>query len=136
MTALRIPSWTVSFADLALLLLGCFVLINALQAPRAAPAQGAAAEGVSLAAGELFEPGEARLTPAGAARLASLAGTGRPRIVSRGEDGGASRYDGFELAAARAAAVGRALSKSGSAPAEIRLEPAPGEPQRLFISFP
>lgn len=132
MTAVRFPSWAVSFADLAFLLLGCFVLITALKAPNASAA---ASDGAQVAAAELFEPGEARLTAAGAARLAALARDGKAVIVSRGEDGGGSRYDGFELAAARAAAAGRALSREGGTPAEIRVEPAPGEPQRLAISF-
>lgn len=129
------PPWAVSFADLALLLLGSFVLLNALQAPNASGAAAGEAEGTRIAAAALFEPGEARLTPAGARALEGLARGGRLHIISRGEDPATSRYDGFELAAARAAATGRVLSKNGAAPAQIRVEPAPGEPQHLFISF-
>lgn len=135
MKGIRIPPWAVSFADLALLLLGSFVLLNALQAPNASGAAAGEPEGTRIAAAALFEPGEARLTRAGARVLGDLARKGRLQIVSRGEDPATSRYDGFELAAARAAATGRALSRNGAAPAEIRVEPAPGEPQRLSISF-
>lgn len=135
MKGIRIPPWAVSFADLALLLLGCFVFLNAMQAPDAPGAAAGEAEGTRIAAAALFEPGEARLTPAGARALEGLARRGRLHIVSRGEGPAASRYDGFELAAARAAATGRALSRKGAAPAEIRVEPAPGEPQHLLISF-
>lgn len=135
MKGIRIPPWAVSFADLALLLLGSFVLLNALQAPTSSGAIARETEGTRIAAAALFEPGEARLTPAGARALGGLARGGRLHILSRGEDPATSRYDGFELAAARAAAAGRALSKNGAAPAEIRVETAPGEAQHLIISF-
>lgn len=125
----------VSFADLALLLLGCFVLLNVLQAPgSAAPA--AARRGEELTAASLFHPGEARLTAAGRRRLQALAaGDGRPHIVSLGDDAATSRFDAFELAAARAAAAGRALAKTDDAPAGIIVAPGAEGPQRLYISF-
>ncbi|WP_165357571.1 flagellar motor protein MotB [Sphingosinicella sp. CPCC 101087] len=111
------PRWTVSFADLALLLLGSFVMLHALRPPAppataaaAAPASGATIE---FDARELFEPGEARLNPTGRARLALVARSaagGRVVLDSSGVEPGGQRLDSFELAAARAAALGRALN--------------------------
>jgi flagellar motor protein MotB len=130
---LPLPRWAVSFADLVLLLLGCFVLLHAMDAarPRAAagaPAvasnQPAPAPARAFNAAEVFQSGEALLTPearealrAEGARLA-----GHPvRILSTGtgEEGG--RLDRFELAAARAAAVGRALREGGLAEGDIAI---------------
>jgi hypothetical protein len=108
------PRWTISFADLALLLLGCLVMAHALrpaEAPIAAAAPASVAT-VELAAADLFEPGEARLTAAGRVRLDELAGSAAGRrlaLASRGTDGGGARLDAFELAAARTAAIARAL---------------------------
>lgn len=121
------PRWAVSFADLGLLLLGCFVLLHAMEAQRPAAATGAptvaAPRGVELATDELFETGDARLTEAGKARLAMLARefAGGVEIVSRGVGERGSRLDRFELGAARTAAVARALSADGVAEAAIRL---------------
>lgn len=148
MNRLPLPRWAVSFADLVLLLLGCFVLLHAMEAQRstaAAPsARTAAAAPVrSFNASEVFQSGEALLTPearealhAEGARLA-----GHPvRILSTGtgEDGG--RLDRFELAAARTAAVGRALREGGLAESQIAIamgeNGAPGSGQIIAISRP
>lgn len=150
MNRLPLPRWAVSFADLGLLLLGCFVLLHAMESQRPKAAAGAAipartavavAPVRAFAASEVFQSGEALLTPearealrAEGARLA-----GHPvRILSSGtgEEGG--RLDRFELAAARAAAVGRALREGGLAEGEIAIAMgeggAPGAGQTIAIS--
>jgi flagellar motor protein MotB len=149
MNRLPLPRWAVSFADLLLLLLGCFVLLHAMEAQRPKAASGApamastqpaAAPARSFNASEVFQSGEALLTPearealrAEGARLA-----GHPvRILSAGtgEDGG--RLDRFELAAARAAAVGRALREGGLAEGDIAIgmgEGGAGAGQTIAIS--
>jgi hypothetical protein len=115
--------WAISFADLLLLLLGCFVFLHAVEAARptgsAGAAPGAAAGPVPTAeldAASLFEPGEARLTEAGRARIAALVPQlrgGNVRVSSRGLGEGGGRLDRFELAAARSVAVSRALRAAG-----------------------
>ena len=148
MNRLPVPRWAVSFADLVLLLLGCFVLLHAMEAqrpkavagvPAATSAQPAPAR--SFLAAEVFQPGEALLTPearealrAEGARLA-----GRPvRILSSGtgEEGG--RLDRFELAAARAAAVARAMREGGLAERDIAIAMGdaglPGAGQTIAIA--
>ena len=147
MNRLPLPRWAVSFADLLLLLLGCFVLLHAMEAQRSsasapvASAQAAATPVRSFNASEVFQSGEALLTPearealrAEGARLA-----GHPvRILSTGtgEEGG--RLDRFELAAARAAAIGRALREGGLAEGQIAISMgeggAPGAGQVIAIS--
>jgi flagellar motor protein MotB len=147
MNRLPLPRWAVSFADLVLLLLGCFVLLNAMQAQRSAAAApvtaGAPAEAPvrAFTASEAFQPGEALLTPearealrAEGARLA-----GHPtRILSSGTGEGGGRLDRFELAAARAAAIGRALREGGLGDGEITIamgeSGAPGAGQTITIS--
>ena len=149
MSRVAVPRWAVSFADLGLLLLGCFVLLHAMEAqrPRAASAATAATAtpravpARSFNASEVFQSGEAVLTPearealrAEGARLA-----GHPvGILSTGtgEEGG--RLDRFELAAARTAAVARALREGGLAEQQIALTMgeagAPGAGQVIAIS--
>jgi hypothetical protein len=133
------PRWTISFADLALLLLGCFVMMNALRPaspPAAAAATGAAAT-MELGASDLFEPGEARLTAAGRARLADVARAaegGRIVLASRGAESGGERLDAFELAAARTAAVGRALGiVTGDVSASVEPGEGEGAGQRISV---
>jgi flagellar motor protein MotB len=115
--------WAISFADLLLLLLGCFVFLHAIEAARPTaraaaapgPAPRLAAVAVFDAAG-LFEPGEARLTDAGRARIAAIAPGlrgGNVLVASRGLGEGGGRLDRFELAAARSVAVSRALRAAG-----------------------
>ena len=146
MTRLPLPRWAVSFADLVLLLLGCFVMLHALEAsrPKAAAAAAAAAPAAPVrrfAAAELFQSGEALLRPDARETLRAEGGrlAGRPvRILSSGtgEDGG--RLDRFELAAARAAAIGRALREGGLAERDIAIvmaeAGAPGAGQTIAIA--
>lgn len=131
-----VPRWAVSFADLILLLLGCFVMLHAMEAQRPKADSASAVNpapapvGQLLAADSLFEPGEARLTEAGRARLAVLAGTLRGAGVTvsgRGVGETGLRLDRFELAAARTAAVARALREAGIAEngIAIRVDNAP-----------
>jgi flagellar motor protein MotB len=128
--ALPVPRWAISFADLVLLLLGCFVLLHAMEAarPKATEAPPAAAV-AGWPAETLFQPGEARLLDGARATLAAaaraLAGH-KVRIVSRGTGAGGARLDRFELAAARAAAVGRALQAGGVAERDIAIALAEG----------
>jgi len=112
------PRWAVSFADLGLLLLGCFVMLHAMQSAPSTPQPSAAREqdaGTLISAGELFEPGEARLTDAGRERLREVAHGYREgaRLVSRGAGEGGARLDRFELSAARTTAVARMLAEGG-----------------------
>ena len=112
------PRWAVSFADLGLLLLGCFVMLHALsRSEGVAAAAATAAPLASYRAANLFEPGEARLTAAGANRLTEDARrfNGQLLLASRGTDAGGARLDRIELAAARTASVARALRESGIA---------------------
>jgi flagellar motor protein MotB len=134
-TSAGVPRWAVSFADLVLLLLGCFVLLHAMETQRpkadAATAPHAAVPtGQLLAADRLFEAGEARLTGAGRARLLALAGTlsgGGVSVSGRGVGDAGLRLDRFELAAARTAAVARTLREGGIAESAIavRVDNAP-----------
>ncbi|SNS84541.1 OmpA family protein [Sphingomonas laterariae] len=136
MTAARSPRWAVSFADLCLLLLGFFILLQVRNdrpdllsaglrsAFGTAPAEGVA--GATHQAAALFQPGEAVLTPAASAMLRGLGARARAdrkalRIISQGSDGGARRFDRWELAAARAAAIGRAASAGGLAEGDIEI---------------
>ncbi|WP_419827974.1 OmpA family protein [Sphingomonas sp.] len=123
--------WTLSFADLCLVLLA-FLLM--LQANRASPqalgagirtAFGASPPLVSdRVAASLFEPGEAILRGDARADLVAI-GRGAAAahavvtVESRGSDGASRRFDGWELAAARAAAVARAIAEGGLDPVRI-----------------
>ena len=118
--------WAISFADLLLLLLGCFVFLHAIEAARPTASAGSAGTAPDASAGRvpaaeldaasLFEPGEARLTDAGRARIVALVPGLRGahvRVSSRGLGEGGGRLDRFELAAARSVAVSRALRAAG-----------------------
>lgn len=153
MKARSLPRWTVSFADLALLLLAFFILLHAGSAREVAAGARAAFSAeppagplLDEAAAKLFEPGEARLTAAYRARLLGIgkaaAAAGRAVVVdSRGRDRGARRFDGWELAAARAAATARALNEGGVAEDEVRIvlpdsrDDKEAEGQRLVVRF-
>jgi flagellar motor protein MotB len=148
MNRLPLPRWAVSFADLVLLLLGCFVMLHAMEAsrPKAAAAAPVAARAPvppvrTLAVAQLFQPGEALLRPDARETLRAEGGrlAGQPvRILSSGtgEEGG--RLDRFELAAARVAAIGRALREGGLAEGDIAIVMAeagtPGAGQTVAIS--
>ena len=80
MSALPVPRWAVSFADLVMLLLAYFVLLHigdertVLAGARAAFSGKAAAGPLFEApAASLFEPGEARLKPGARLHLAEAA---------------------------------------------------------------
>lgn len=122
----RSPRWLMSFADLCLLLVAFFVFLHAHHDPRAAVASvrdtfggSRGEEGTGpLIAARLFDPGEAVLHPAAARRLALIGAHaasihGRLGVVSHGTDAASARFDGWELAAARAAAVARAIASGG-----------------------
>jgi flagellar motor protein MotB len=132
--AAPVPRWAVSFADLGLLLIGCFVMLHAMEVaqPKAGAATAPSAPeraAQAFRAQALFEPGEARLIESAvpALRAEGRRWAGRPiRIVSRGAAEGSVRLDRFELAAARSAAVARVLRDNGvrEGDIEIRVESA------------
>ena len=120
MSAVPVPRWAVSFADLGLLLLGCFVLLHAMESARPKAAadtpRAVSAPGRTYAAATLFQPGEAVLRAEARLRLQAEGGrlaTRRIEIVSRGGGESIGRLDRFELSAARAAAFARALQQGG-----------------------
>jgi len=137
--------WALSFADLALLLLGFFVLLQAkpeanhLSAGLRAAFGARADAALETPANAWFEPGEALLSPQGHKALqdfARSAGQARLIVSSRGSERKAARFDGWELAAARTAAVARELSKAGIAQDRIAvaIDPAIGGGQTLQIT--
>ena len=118
--------WAISFADLALILLGFFVLLQASGTRSAQMISGVGAQfgakpmarGETWRADALFVPGEAMLTPAGLARVEAAArryaARGAPiELASAGQDRGTARFDSWDLAAARLGAVARALKGAG-----------------------
>lgn len=143
--------WILSFADLSLLLLAFFVMLQAQIGDRLkvaagirnafggeAAGSGQYVEGFTAAA--VFEPGEAILTSTALARFhavgAQAARAGKQiAVTSQGRDGQSLRLDAWELAAARATAVARALREGGLAEAQIEIsippmrgdEPAKGQ---------
>jgi flagellar motor protein MotB len=128
MKATPVPRWAISFADLVLLLLGCFVFLHAIEAShRRRAAQSPvfvppAAPGAVIEASSAFENGDARLTARARAQVQQLAASfgSRPVLVtSRGVAESGSRLDRFELAAARSMAVARALRAGGVAEGAI-----------------
>lgn len=152
LSSARRSRWALSFADLLLLLLGFFVMLQASGQRRDAMlAQvrqqfgGRAVELESdLRATQLFAPGEAFLTPEGLAQLRALSarlapGKGRLEISSQGSDPGRQRFDDWDLAAARLGAVARALEGAGVARDRIvlrgldQLDGASGKGQRIRV---
>lgn len=146
------PRWTMSFADLCLVLLAFLLLLQANRGNPAAVGAGIrAAFGAKppvvqdRAAAPLFQSGEAVLLAPARAELTAIgrqaASTGAiVHVDSRGNDGNAQRFDGWELAAARAAAAARAIGAGGLDPARIDLrvdgtrDAKPGQGQRLRIT--
>jgi flagellar motor protein MotB len=137
--------WALSFADLALLLLGFFVLLQARPDANHLSAGLRAAFGarpdaaLEAHANSWFEPGEAVLTAQGHKALQDFARTaanGRLIVSSHGTEAGTARFDGWELAAARTAAVARELGKAGVAQDRIAvaIDPATGGGQTLQIT--
>lgn len=144
--ALPVPRWAVSFADLGLVLIGCFVMLHAMETARP-KADATAALPVRehattiFQARELFEPGEARLLATAVPTLQAEGGrwAGHPiRIVSRGAAEGSVRLDRFELAAARSAAMARALRDGGVSEGdiEIRVEAAEANTRQTIALVP
>lgn len=149
--------WVLSFADLALLLVAFFVMMQAQVGDRlkmAAGMRGAfggGSEGAGdaqpvhgFAAAGIFEAGEAILKPGQAARLKAMgaaAARAKARVIvaSQGRDGQSVRLDSWELAAARTTAVARAI-RSGGVPdtmIEIAIPPMrardPAGGQRISV---
>jgi len=150
--------WVLSFADLTLLLLAFFVMMQAQMADRlkltasirgAFGGQGPAGGGSDakvegFSAGQIFEADEAILKPGMLARLkaigAEAARSGaRVIVASQGRDGQSARLDAWELSAARTTAVARAIRMGGVPDARIEIsippmrasEPAKG--QRISV---
>jgi flagellar motor protein MotB len=119
--------WALSFADLAMMLLAFFVMMQAQSNDRlkfAASMRGAfggTGPGVRIdgyRAAAIFESGEAILTPASRAAFARLGASAkrsgaRVTVASQGHDAGSTRLDAWELTAARTAAVARAIGAGG-----------------------
>jgi len=137
--------WALSFADLCLLLLGFFVLLQAkpdanhLSAGLRAAFGARADAALQSDANSWFEPGEAVLTPQGHKILGDFARSAGDRgliVSSRGTEPKGARFDGWELAAARTAAVARDLSTSGVAQDKvaIAIDPATGGGQTIQIT--
>lgn len=122
------PAWAISFADLCMLLLGFFVVLHAQAAQ-----QSKVVNGIKQAFGgkatpileahdirpiQLFEPGEAVLRDRAREEMfllgqRALQSGARIRIESIGIDPATRRFDGWELAAARTAAIARAVQAGG-----------------------
>jgi len=144
MSTVPVPRWAVSFADLFLLLLGCFVLLHAMEAarPHAAAEASAGRAAGGYRAADLFQPGEAVLKPVARMLLQAegrrLAGH-QVRIVSAGTAEAGGRLDRFELSAARAAAVGRALQEGGVRDRDLAIamadSAASAADQRIAVSL-
>jgi len=126
--------WAVSFADLLLLLLGFFILLQASGEKRDAMLAQvrqqfggrAVAKDMELRAAELFLPDEALLSDQGRAAVAKVAarlrsGSGRIDISSLGTDTARRRFDPWDLAAARLGAVARELKAQGLAGDRLRI---------------
>ncbi|MBA2932934.1 flagellar motor protein [Sphingomonas sp. CGMCC 1.13654] len=125
--------WAMSFADLCLVLLGFLLLVQAHRGDPAALNAGLrAAFGADApktydeTAATLFEPGEAILLPGARAHFRSIghdaAGQGAiVHVESLGSDAAARRFDGWELAAARTAAISRAIAEGGLNTSKIDL---------------
>jgi len=126
--------WALSFADLCLLLLGFFALLQANQNTRDQALAGignyfGALETplqADLVALDLFEPGEALLSADGRSALLKAAQpfsktTQTIHIQSIGIDAGERRFDAWDLAAARLGAVARTLVEAGIPASRLRI---------------
>ena len=126
--------WALSFADLSLLLLGFFVLLQANQANRVQTLAGLnayfgaleAPHQTDLPADQLFEPGEALLSEAGQVELIRAVrplSTGKMliRVQSLGSTTGEHRFDAWDLSAARLGAVARSLVAAGIPAERVRI---------------
>ena len=139
MKAAAQPRWLMSFADLTLLLLAFFVMLHARAGEADAIVRGvgdalgpqtARQDIRGYAADGLFEPGEAVLRAPARIELGALgtgwAHGGRVMVTSTGQSSPGFRFDRWELAAARTAAVARQLSLGGMKAdrIDIDMEPA------------
>lgn len=128
MKATGAPPWALSFADLLILLLAFFVMLHAQSGHQAQIMGGikqalggkiaSQAESHNIDPRSIFQPDEAVLKPQARASLQALgrhaaAIGGQVRIESIGIDRSTSRFDGWELAAARTAAIARAVQAGG-----------------------
>jgi flagellar motor protein MotB len=126
--------WALSFADLSLLMLGFFVLLQANQGTQDEALAGLNSyfaglkepNQTDLPADQLFASGEALLSQPGHNRLLAAArpfaqGKSIIRIQSLGMARGEHRFDAWDLSAARLGAVARALVAAGIAPDRIRI---------------
>jgi flagellar motor protein MotB len=151
------PVWALSFADLCLLLLGFFVMLHAQAGHRTQVVQGIkqalggsdatrSAESHDLDPAVMFQPGEALLKPQARAQMMALgrraaAGNGLVSIESTGADRAVRRFDGWELAAARTAAIARAIQAGGLSDKAIAISipemgvGTPGNGQRIAIEL-
>lgn len=122
----RRSRWAISFADLLLLLLGFFVMLQAsgqrrdmvLAQVRQQFGGRPIPSGIEMRADDLFLPGEALLSDEGRAQLARVAmmqrtGTLRLELRSEGTGPARQRFDAWDLAAARLGAVARELKARG-----------------------
>lgn len=131
--------WALSFADLIMLLLAFFVMLQAQTGDRAKMVAGirgafggSGHEDMtdSFAAAAMFEPGQAILKSKQRDRFARIgadAGAGGERIIvsAIGRDAGSTRLDSWEMAAARTAAVARAIAAGGLPETRIEIAIAP-----------
>lgn len=130
------PPWALSFADLLILLLAFFVMLHAQSGHQAQIMNGIKqalggpvvnrAETHDIDPRSMFQPDEAVLKPQARAALQTLgrhavAVRAKVRIESIGTDRSTSRFDGWELAAARTAAIGRAVKAGGLADGRITI---------------
>ena len=121
-------AWAISFADLCMLLLGFFVVLHAQSAQQSKVVAGIkqafggkaapTLEAHDIKPVQLFEPGEAVLRERAREEMLllgqrALRSGGKIRIESIGIDPGTRRFDGWELAAARTAAIARAVQAGG-----------------------
>lgn len=149
MRSAHLSRWAISFADLTLLLLGLFVMlyVNAQRQAGGVPDRTGLAPArpaiLNAPASELFEPREARLSERARARLHKVgreaaAHGGSLRVETAGSPESGRRFDRWELGAARAAAVARALEEGGlpQRRIDIALPPVGGtpvQPQRIIV---
>lgn len=123
--------WAISFADLALLLLGFFVLLHA-NAGRQQEIVGQIAQQFGaptagsdvLRADVLFAQGEAMIAPRGSIEIAKIAARMKKsreivEIHSVGQSGATLRFDAWDLSAARLGSVARVLTQAGIDPRRI-----------------
>jgi hypothetical protein len=114
--------WWISLADLTLLI-ACFMVPLAQRgaAGGADAASRTISRRINLPLAILFAPGEAMLTRAGRQRLAAVPDAASVRVRVDLSDEATGRFDQWEIAAARSAAIGRALAARGVPAARIEL---------------